>query len=91
MTHGAGECPAYDKEKQQPMATAIEKLEATAKDCNLNVHFLVSAAPDHTLYALVETDKLENVTKFVFMMPMKQECKVTPVAHLADVAKSLVK
>jgi hypothetical protein len=84
MTHTAQTCPAYDPELMRATLPALEKLEGTAQELGLKVHFALWAAPEHDAYALVETDNLGVIARWVNSLPMRQEFRVTPVQHVQD-------
>ena len=84
LTHTAQTCPAYDPETMQAFIPALEKLEATAQDLGLKLHFALWAAPEHVAYALVEGDSLGAIARWVNSVPIRQEFRVTPVQHVQD-------
>ncbi|MFQ5761595.1 MAG: DUF3303 domain-containing protein [Candidatus Bathyarchaeia archaeon] len=89
-THTAENCPGYDLKKMGPQTlAAAEKMNETAKQLKVKVHFILSAAPEHTMYALLEADSLVAVSDFLIAMPFRQDFKVTPVVHIKDTLKSL--
>ena len=63
---------------------AFEKLEALGKELNVKQHYFVWCPPDHVAYALLETDSIGAVSRYVFSIPIRQEVKVIPVEHLHD-------
>ncbi|MFN8532689.1 MAG: DUF3303 family protein [Dehalococcoidia bacterium] len=85
MTHRAENCPGYDPANIDPFLSGFDKMAVTANELNVKVHSLVWAAPDHVAYALVESDSVAAIGRYVFQMPLRQEFTVTPVQHLADV------
>ena len=85
MTHSVDECPGYNREKMPELLSALENLEARGKDMNIKTHFVVNAAPEHVVYALVEADDSYALARYLVEVPLKQDFKVTPVAHMHDV------
>ncbi len=85
MIHSADNCPAYEREKMVEFIAMADQLDARAKELGVTVHNLLWGAPEHVAYALLEADSLAAVSRFVFLFPMRQEFRVTPVQHLQDV------
>ena len=88
MTHTPDNCPAYHRETMPDVITGMDKLEGVAKELNVKVHFLLWAAPDHVAYALLEADSLGGIAQYVNAIPIRQECRVTPVEHLQQVIET---
>jgi muconolactone delta-isomerase len=85
MTHTAGDCPAYDRQKMADVISGMEKLDAVAAELKVKVHMLAWGAPEHVAYALLEADSLAALMPYVNAIPLRQDFKVTPVQHLKDV------
>ena len=86
LTHTPADCPGYSPEKMPPIIDFIENAEARAKELNVKVHFMVSGAPEHVSFALLEADSPGPVAMFVMGIPMRQDSKVTAVMHEKDMA-----
>ncbi|MFQ5934482.1 MAG: DUF3303 family protein [Dehalococcoidia bacterium] len=80
-THTTENCPGYHREKMPAIVTALENLEATAKELAVKVHFLVNGAPEHVSFTLLEADSPASVAQFLATIPFEQDFKVTPVQH----------
>ena len=92
-THTTGNCPGYHREKMPAVVTALENLEATAKELGVKAHFLVSGAPEHVTFALLEADSPAAVTRFLTTIPFEQDFKVTavqPEEELLAMAKQMM-
>ena len=86
MTHSAQNCPAYNNDDMPNMAEGLKKLEGLAKSVTVKIHFIVWAAPEHSAYALLETDRLGNLAQFLNAIPIRQDFKVTPVENAQQLA-----
>ncbi len=85
MTHTAGDCPAYEHQKLAELVQASDKWEALARELNIKVHFFLWGAPEHVAWALIESDDLGGVARYVNAIPVRHDFRVTPVQHLQDV------
>ncbi len=85
MTHTPTTCPAYEREQMPGFISGVEKLDAVAQELNVNVHFILWAAPEHVAYAILEADNLGAIARYVNAIPLRQEFKVTAVQNLQDV------
>ena len=86
MTHTADDCPAYHTERMPLVIAAMENLDETAKKLNVKVHALVWGAPDHVAFAVLESDSLVAIGRYLNSIPIVQEFRITPVEHVSDVA-----
>ncbi len=85
LTHTADNCPGYwPPEKQAKLYAQADKIMGAAKDLKVKVHFILSGAPEHVNYALLEADGIGAVNSFVNGFPFRIDTKVTPVLHLQD-------
>jgi hypothetical protein len=84
MTHTENNCPGYNPEIRAETLAAADGLQELSKELGVKVHFLVTGAPEHVAYPLLEADSLGAISRFVTSMPMPQDCRVAPVEHLAD-------
>jgi len=79
-THSEDNCPGYHTEKIPAVMEGLSKREEIAKRHNVKIHWLLSAAPDHTFYALVEAQSSIDIDLFITeAAPFPQAHKVTPV------------
>jgi len=60
-THTEDNCPGYNRELMPPMLDAIEASGDLAKELGLNILFMVSAAPKHASYILMETEDSSKI------------------------------
>ena len=60
-THTADNCPGYNRELMPAPVEAIENSDALASELGIKVHFMVNAAPEHVIYALVETEDSSRI------------------------------
>jgi hypothetical protein len=65
---------------------AIEKSDAVAGELGIKVHFMVNGAPEHVIYALVETEDNSRLALGTSSFPIKQDFKISPVQREAELA-----
>ncbi len=65
-----------------------ERYEQRSKETGVRVHFFVSAEPSHVTYALLETDSVESVRRWLMRYPVPQDVTVTPVQRMAKLLSS---
>ena len=82
MTHSEDNCPAYQTEKMKEFIEKADELDALAQELGLKVHNIFWGAPEHVAYALIETDNIGAISRFVFSFPFRQDFKVTAVQDL---------
>ncbi len=88
MTHSEDNCPGFNPELIPAVAGAIEKREEIMKRHGVKLHWLVSAAPDHHFFALVEGDSLFNIElALTESIPFKQAFEVRPVITADELVK----
>ena len=85
-THTADNCPGYNRELMPALVEAIENSDALASELGIKVHFMVNAAPEHVIYALVETEDSSRIALWTSSFPIKQDFKVSPVRGEAELA-----
>lgn len=87
-THAAENCPGYNEDVQVKMRefteTTLPKLSAQLK---IKVHFVVTPAPEHVIYMLLETDDFSAITKLLMAVPLKQDFSVKQVSEVVQVAQ----
>lgn len=93
-THSEDNCPGYNVEIIPEVLKGLESREQLAKQHNVKLLGLWSAAPDHVFFALVETDSLRDLDLFFEQAaPFKQAFRVTPVItadELVRLAKEIM-
>ena len=88
MTHSEDNCPGFDAALIPQVVGAIERREEIAKKHSVKLHWLVSAAPDHHFFALLEGDSLFHIELFLTeSIPFKQAFEVRPVIDADDLVK----
>ena len=85
MTHTADTCPAYHSEMVPAFITSMDKLEALAKELNVQVHALLWGAPDHVAFAVLEGDSLQAIARYLNSIAIPQAFTITPVQNVSDV------
>ena len=80
-THTEDNCPGYNRELMPPMLDAIEASGDLAKELGLNILCMVSAAPKHASYILMETEDSSKIGAWVNSFPYKQAFDINPVMH----------
>ena len=92
-THSADNCPGYNRELMPPMLEAIEGSGDLAIELGIKVHFMVSAAPKHVSYILLETEDSSRIPLWANSFPYKQEFDINPVMHeerMATMAREMM-
>lgn len=92
-THAADNCPGYNLELMPAVVEAIESSNELAEQLGIKIHFLVNAAPQHVVFALVEADDSSRIPLWTSSFPIKQDFDVTPVTReeeLAAMAKEMM-
>jgi hypothetical protein len=85
MTHTADNCPAYHTEKMPEVLASMEKLEQIGKELNVKAHTLLWGAPDHVAFAVLESDNIVAIGRYLNSIAITQEFKIIPVQNLSDV------
>lgn len=88
MTHSEENCPAFNPGTMAKLTELQSKMDELTKDVGIKVHSMVSAAPGHVFYGLVETDSVTSIALFTNAFPMRQSFEVTPVISIADLTKA---
>ena len=87
-THTEDNCPGYNVELIPEVLKGLEAREKIAKRRNVKLLGFWSAAPEHTFYAVLESDSLSDIDMFFEeATPFKQGFRVTPVIPAADLVK----
>ncbi len=85
MTHSANNCPGY-RDTMADVVNAISRMDATAKELKIKVLSYTWGAPDHVAFAVLEADDIAAIGRFLFLMPFRQDFRVTPVQNIKDFA-----
>jgi len=85
MTHTADDCPAYHTDRMPEVIASLENLEELGKKLNVKALSLLWGAPDHVAYAVLESDSLVSIGRFLNSIAIPQEFEITPVEHVSDV------
>jgi hypothetical protein len=92
-THTEENCPGYDKGRLPAMRQAFAKRNEIAERHHVKLHWLLSTAPDHTFYTLVEAESQVDVDVFIReLLPLPHAHRVTPVIsseQLEELARRL--
>ena len=92
-THTTENCPGYHREKMPQVVAAMENLEALAKELNVKIHSLLSGAPEHVSFMVLEADSPAAITRLLSSVPIEQDFKVTavvPEQELIAMAKAMM-
>jgi len=86
VTHTPEDCPLYNEDARAAAADALGNVDTLAKDAGVTLHFMVSPAPEHALFVLVEADTYEAVGAFLkSAFPFPSDFSVSPVISHRDV------
>ena len=84
-THTEENCPGYHSERMPALIEGAEKMGDLAKELNVKVHFMLNGAPEHVFYALLETDSVARVGRFMIGgLLITSSFKVTAVQPLEE-------
>ena len=92
-THTSANCPAYHRERMPEVIAAIENFENRAKELNVKVHSLLSGAPEHVTFLVLEADSSAAMAQLTTSLPFEQDFTVTPVVpeqELTAMAKAMM-
>lgn len=79
-THTEENCPGYNKKLLPEMRPAIAQRSEIAERHNVKLHWLLSTAPDHTFYTLVEGETQVDIDLFIRdLLPIPHANRVIPV------------
>ena len=71
----------------------MDNLENRAKELNVKVHSLLSGAPEHVTFLVLEADSPAAVAQLTTSLPFEQDFTVTPVVpaqELMAMAKAMM-
>lgn len=88
-THSPDNCPLYDSDLQEEMRQFTTNAADLAREVGVTIHFLVTAAPDHVFYSLLETDNFTGILRVLGAMPLRQEFTITPVSWMQEAMEIL--
>ena len=83
-THTTANCPAYHREKMPEVVAAMDQMESLAKELNVKIHSLLSGAPEHVSFLILEADSPGAIARLTSSLPYEQDFKVTAVMHEQD-------
>ena len=86
-THSEDNCPLYRQELMPAMLKAMVGSDDAASEAGVEVRSAVVDTPAHAIYALVESDSVAAVSKWIFSMPIRQHAEISAVEDMADVAE----
>ena len=92
-THTTGNCPAYHRERMPVMVAAMEQQGSVANQLGVKVHSMLSGAPEHVTFMVLEADSPTSIAQFTSSLPFEQDFKVTPVVpeeELLAMAKAMM-
>ena len=78
-THTTENCPVYHRERMPAIVAADENLETHAKELNVKIHSLLSGAPEHIGFLVLEADSPAAIARLLGDVPHVQDFKVTAV------------
>lgn len=84
MTHTEDNCPGYERERMPEVLESFGNLDAVGKELNIKLHSFVWCPPEHVAYVLLEADSLNQVSRYAFSIPIRQEVQVVPVEKIED-------
>jgi hypothetical protein len=88
-THTADNCPAYNGDLREALGKAQEQMPRLAQELGVTVHFIVTGAPDHVVFSLLEADDLAAVARLLGAVPFKQDFRITPVQRMGEAVAAL--
>ncbi len=87
--HSENNCPGYHHDTLPGMMEALERREDLARQYNIRLHYMVSAAPEHSFYALLETENFPSISRFlVELLPVPHDYKITLVQSADDLVSN---
>jgi muconolactone delta-isomerase len=89
-THSPDNCPLYDPDMRDDLEEGMTATEDMARELGVTILFLVTAAPDHVFYSLLEADDFTAIQRVLTALPMRQEFTITPVVSLQDARETLL-
>ncbi|MDP2949623.1 MAG: hypothetical protein Q8P22_08815, partial [Chloroflexota bacterium] len=93
-THSEDNCPGYSPDQIPPVLQGLEKREEIARRHGVKLVNLLSGAPEHIFFWVIEADSVAKVDMFLTeATPFRQAFRVTPVVtgdEMVSLAKSLM-
>lgn len=85
-THTPEDCPLYNEDARAAAGGALGDVDALAQEAGVTLHFMVSPAPEHALFVLLEADTYQAVGAFLkSAFPFPSDFSVSPVISHKDV------
>lgn len=92
VTHSPEDCPLYNADAKAAASKALVNADALAQKAGVTLHFMVSPAPVHALFLLLEADTYEAVGAFLkAAFPFRSDFTVVPVISREDVVSLVSK
>ena len=91
--HTSANCPGYHREKMPEIVAAMDSMENLAKEINVKIHSLLSGAPEHVSFMVLEADSPAAIARLTSSLPLEQDFKVTavmPEQELMAMAKQMM-
>jgi Domain of unknown function (DUF3303) len=86
-THSEDNCPGYNMEIIPDVLKGLERREEIAREQNVKIIGMWSAAPEHVFYMVVEANSVHDIDQFVTQSaPFKQDYRVSPVLTADELA-----
>ena len=92
-THTTENCPAYHRERMPALVAAMENQGSVANELGVKVHSMLSGAPEHVSFMVLEADSPTAIAQFTSSLPFEQDFKVTavvPEEELLAMAKAMM-
>lgn len=89
-THSPDNCPHYDPDLKEEMQQGMMTVDDVARELGVTIRFMVSAAPDHVFYSLLEADDFTAIQQVLTALPLRQEFTITPVVVLKEAKETLL-
>lgn len=87
--HSPDNCPAYHREKLSEVMSGLEKREELARQFNVRLHYMASAAPEHRFYALLECDTIPMVSRFLTeVLPLPHDFEISVVQSVDELVST---
>ena len=87
--HSPDNCPAYHQEKLTEVMSSLERREELARQYNIRLHYMASAAPEHVFYCLLEADSIPTVSRFLMeVLPVPHDFKLSVVQSVDELVST---
>lgn len=89
-THTENNCPGYNKANIPMAIEAYGKRKSLEKKYHVKIHFALSGAPAHVYYFLLETEKMDELDRFLWeLIIIPSSFQITPVQDLETFIEGL--